>query len=57
MELEIIVLSEISQDRENQRSYVESLKNYANELIYKTDRQTYRTNLWLPERWVRRLNW
>ena len=40
MGLEIIILSEISQDRENQRTYVESWKKKdANELIYKTDRQ------------------
>ena len=26
-----------------------NLKNDANELIYKTDSQTFKTNLWLPK--------
>ena len=55
MDLEIIILSEVSQT-ERQISYTISymwnLKYDTNELIYKTDSQTQKTNLWLPkEKW------
>ena len=43
MDLEIIVLSEVSQTKANiiwYRLYVESKKNDTNELIYKTNRLT-----------------
>ena len=30
--------------------YVKSLKNDTSEVIYKTDSQTWKTNLWLPKR-------
>ena len=55
IDLEIIILSKISQTREIQISYdityVWNLKNDTNELIYKTemDSQTQKTNLWLPK--------
>ena len=55
MDLEIIILSH--SDRERQILYVivymwnPILKNYTNELIYKTetDSQISKTNLWLPK--------
>ena len=55
IDLEIIILSKISQTREIQIScditYLWNLKNDTNELIYKTeiDSQTQKTNLWLPK--------
>ena len=54
MDLEIIILSEISQRKARTplyHLYVESKKNDTNELIYKTeiDSQTQKTNLWLPK--------
>ena len=54
MDLEIIILSEVSQRKTNiiwHHLYVESQKNDTNELIYKTetDSQTQKTNLWLPK--------
>ena len=53
MDLEITVLSEVTQTRTNiicYYSYVESnLKNDTNELTYRTDLQISRTNLWLPK--------
>ena len=57
MDLEMIILSEV---RERQISYditfMWNLKNYTNELIYKTetDSQTQKTNSWLPKgKWER----
>ena len=55
MDLEMIVLSEVSQDRVRQILYdITSrwnLKIDTNELTYKTeaDSQTWKTNLWLPK--------
>ena len=54
MDLEIITLSEVSQRKKNitwYNLYVESKKNYTNELIYKTetDSQTQKMNSWLTE--------
>ena len=55
MDLEIIILSEVSQTRERQISYdiayMWNLKQDRNELIYKTeiDSQAQKTNLWLPK--------
>ena len=51
MELEIFILSEVSQTGEISYGipYTWNLeRNHTNELIYKTDSQTSRTNLWLP---------
>ena len=48
MDLEIVILSEISQTETNIIGYhlfVESKKKDTNELIYKTETQTERTNL------------
>ena len=50
-------------DRERQIlydiTYMWNLKNNTNESIYKTDSQTWKTNLWLPkEKWRERgINW
>ena len=53
MDLEIIILSEVSQRKTNTiyHLYVESKKNDTNELIYKTETnsQISKTNLWLPK--------
>ena len=51
MDPQIIILSEVSQIRERQISYTTYIWNLnVNELIYKTktDSQTQKTNLWLP---------
>ena len=54
MDLEIIILSEISQ-KERDKYHISPIygifKNGTNELIYKTeiDSQTQKTNLWLPQ--------
>ena len=57
MDLEIIILSEVSQtekDKYHDVTYMQNLKkkNDTNELIYKTeiDSQTQKTNLRLPNR-------
>ena len=53
MDLEMIILSEVSQteiDKYHMMSLICGiLKNDTNELIYKTDSQTQKTNLWLPK--------
>ena len=52
MDLEIIILSEVSEsDRDTYHdiSYMWNLKNNTNELLYKTDSQTKKTNSWLPK--------
>ena len=55
MDLEIIILSEVSQtekDKYHMISFIYGiLKNNTNELIYKTetDSQRWKTNLWLPK--------
>ena len=54
MDLEIIILSEVSQTKTNivwYHLHVESKKNDTNELMYKTeiDPQTEKTNLQLPK--------
>ena len=55
MDLEIIILSEVSQTEKNKYHMISLIcgiqKNGTNELIYKkeTDSQTQRTNLWLPK--------
>ena len=52
MDLEIIILSEVSQTEKDiyTIAYIQNLKkNDTNELIYKTDSQTSKTNLWLPK--------
>ena len=52
MDLEIIILWSKS-DRERQIlydiSYMWNLENSTNELIYKTDRRTEKTNIWLQK--------
>ena len=53
MDLEIIILSEVSQ-KEKDKYHMMLLicgiqKNDTNELIYKTDSQTQKANLWLPK--------
>ena len=47
VDLQIVILSEVSQTNIQYCWYVESKKNDTNELIYKTDSET--TNLWLPK--------
>ena len=54
MDLEIIILSEVSQkkkDKYHMISLMWNLKYDTNELIYETetDSQTQKTNLWLPK--------
>ena len=54
MDLEIIILDEVSQTKTNIiqcHLYVESKTNYTNELFHKTetDSQTLKPNLWLPK--------
>ena len=51
MDLEIIILSEVSQRQIYDITYMWNLKNYKNEIINKTetDSQTSKTNLWLPK--------
>ena len=54
MDLEIVILSEVKSDTEIQISYDIAYmwnlkKNDTNELIYKIDSQTSKTNLWLPK--------
>ena len=52
MDLEIIILSEVSQTKTNMVSLSCGIsKNDTNELIYKieTDSQTSKTNSWLPK--------
>ena len=54
MDLEIIMLGEVSQTEKDNYydvTYMQNLKNSKNELIYKTetDSQTQKTNLWLPK--------
>ena len=51
MDLEIIILSEIRQRKAGMISQVESNKNYAKEIIYKTETnsQILKSKLWLPE--------
>ena len=51
MQLEILIPSEVSQKEEDKYHMVSlmwTLKYSTNEPIYKTDSQTYRTDLWLP---------
>ena len=55
MDLEIIILSEVSRTQKDKYHMISLicgiLKNYTNELIYKTetDSQISKTNLWLPK--------
>ena len=56
MDLEIIILSEVSQTEEDKYHMISLIcgilkKKDTNELIYRTetDSQTSKTNLWLPE--------
>ena len=53
MDLEIIILSEISQAENNKYHDVTYMCNLerkdTNELTYKIDSQTQKTNLWLPK--------
>ena len=53
MDLEIIILSEVSQKEKDKYDipYMWNLKKDANEFIYKTetDSQMQKTNLWLPK--------
>ena len=55
MDLEVIILSEVSQKRKTNivwyHFHVDSKKNDTNELIYKTeiDSQILKANLWLPK--------
>ena len=49
-DLEVIILIEVNQRGKNKYDiiYMLNLKNDTNELIYKTDSQKLKTNLWLP---------
>ena len=54
MDMEIIILSEVSQTEKDNSTYMRNLKKEkkdTNELIYKTetDSQTQKTILWLPK--------
>ena len=49
MDLEIIILNEISQRKTYDITYIWNFKNGANKLIYKIDSQTLKTNIWLPQ--------
>ena len=49
MQIEILTLSEVSQ-KEKDKCHVIDLKYDTNEPIYKTNRLTERTDLWLPRR-------
>ena len=53
MDLEIIILSEVSQTEKYDITYMWNLKYDTNEFIYETetDSQTSRTDLWLPRGW------
>ena len=49
VDLEIIILSEVSLTKKN-ITYVKNLKNNdTNELIYKTQTDSQKTNTWLPK--------
>ena len=48
MALEITILSEVRERQICDITYMWTLKNDTNELIYETDSQTQRMNLWLP---------
>ena len=53
MDLQIVILSEVSQtekEKYHKTASMQNLKNDTNELIYKVeaDSQTQRMNLWLP---------
>ena len=50
MDQEMIILSQSERGRQipYDITYMQNLKNDTNELIYETDSQTYRTDLWLP---------
>ena len=56
MDLEIIILSEVSQTEIEKYHMILLIciilffLNVTNELVYKTDPQTQKTNLWLPKR-------
>ena len=61
MDLDIIILSEVSQEKTNTTwyyLYMES-KYEANKLIYETETgsQTYRTDLWLPRMEWEGMDW
>ena len=50
MDLETVILSEVNQRKTiYDITYMWNLKKYTNELIYKTDSQTQKTNLWLSK--------
>ena len=50
MKLEIIIISQVSQRQISYDiTYMWNIKNDTNELIYKTDSQTQKTNLQLPK--------
>ena len=52
MDLEIIIISEFSHMKTNiiwYHLYVESKKSDTNELIYETEIDSQKTNLWLPK--------
>ena len=49
MDLETVILSEVNQRKTiYDITYMWNLKKYTNELIYKTDSQTWKT-VWLPK--------
>jgi len=49
MDMEIIILREVSQRMTNIISFICGIKKYdTNELVYETDSQTERTDLWWP---------
>ena len=54
MDLQIITLNEVSQTEEDKHHMISLIcgsqfKNERNELIYKTDSQISKSNLWLPK--------
>ena len=54
MNLEIIILSEVRKRQTNEITDMWTLKYDTNELTYKTEAESQRTDLSLPKRWVLR---
>ena len=49
MDLEMIILSEVSQKEKDKYHMMWNLQLDTNELIYKTETDSQKTNLWLPK--------